>query len=202
MISAKKLFGYSLMVIGLLALGMGGASTNRCMDLVTGGRVVGTGRIILTILWSLGGSTLCILGIIRYEADENRIRCELKKGKAAKTDVAHMTKKEIIAWLHIEDQEFGKDTGVTDKTGAMVRSGDIIERHYNECYGVVKAVVHWSVECVAFVSTGMFAAGNGFSSLNGESLWESTVIGNIDETPELYADAVVLSKQTDVREGQ
>lgn len=82
-----------------------------------------------------------------------------------------------------------RKTGLMDAAGHALAEGDIIQRHYNEQYGVVTGVIKWDGEKAAFVAEGAFEDGGGWKTLNLEDAAKWNLIGNIFITPELLQPA-------------
>jgi uncharacterized phage protein (TIGR01671 family) len=85
-------------------------------------------------------------------------------------------------------------TGIKDRNGVPIFSGDILEAFYNEHYPLVTRMVVWSKEKAAFTSWHEFESGGGSSSLNLEVENKSIVIGNIYKNPELLVRAKRLKE--------
>lgn len=87
--------------------------------------------------------------------------------------------------------KLGFDTGMTDVDGKSIRVGDILDRPYNEFYGRVRGVVYFDNEKGAFVASGEFADGGGWSTLNAEQFRNWKIVGDIATTPSEYFPATL-----------
>jgi len=80
-------------------------------------------------------------------------------------------------------------TGVKDRNGLPIFTGDILETNQNETYPEVRELVVWDEKKAAFVYWCELESGGGASSPNMEGSGKLVIVGNIYKNPEMLTRA-------------